>query len=396
MATQGFGKPKYGNQGNFAKNIRLKEGTATVVRIIPPMKSLAETGEWAVYIGTHFGYKGVNQKDRSKPVYRTFKCIEVKDFKTKMILEDCPECDWITSRVAELKDLEADLKQKKTSEEDIKELTKPLKDWLSDHNCDRKWHMNVMLQDGTFAILQISHKTKKLLEAEIARVLTEDGIEALEPDQGVWFRFSRTGKGIDTQDTVTVEYESVKDSATGRVVRTVKLAPLTDAQAEKALKDCPDLTTTVTIISKEQIKLLTECSGEDEEVDAIFALGKKKEASPKPSTATRTPAPQQPKTETKAEAKVETPAPEAPVEDEETAILKALEEARARKAAAAAAKVSQAQKNTEAPAATPANAPQTQESVPATAATSPASGLPVDRQTFLNRFKQAQTQAQKP
>jgi hypothetical protein len=72
--------------------------------------------------------------------------------------------------------------------------------------------MNVKQQDGSFAVLQISHKTKKLLEAEITRVLTEDGIEALELDQGVWFRFNRTGKGIETQDTVSVEYESVRDA----------------------------------------------------------------------------------------------------------------------------------------------------------------------------------------
>jgi hypothetical protein len=80
MSNPGFGKPKYGGGGNFAKTLRLKEGAATVVRILPPMKSLAETGEWAVYMGTHFGYKGVNPKDRSKPLYKTFKCIEERDY----------------------------------------------------------------------------------------------------------------------------------------------------------------------------------------------------------------------------------------------------------------------------------------------------------------------------
>ncbi len=382
MSNQGFGKPKYGGGGNFAKTLRLKEGAATVVRILPPMKSLAETGEWAVYIGTHFGYKGVNPKDRSKPTYRTFRCIQERDYKTKMVLQDCPECDLIAQREAELKDLQADAKKAGHSSDEVEEISKPLKDWLSDHNCDRKWHMAVKQQDGSFAVLQISHKTKKLLEAEIGRVLSEDGIEALELDQGVWFRFNRTGKGIETQDTVTVEYESVKDSSTGRVVRTVKMAPLTEAECEKALKDLPDLSKNTREITYEQIKLLSQCSGEDEDVDAILALGeKKKEASPpaRPVVQARpvsTPAAVV-KTETVATAPAPTPAPAE--DDEEAAALAALAAIKAKKAAAAAA-AAQAVTKVEA-------TPVAETNVAPTPAATPAAGLPVDRAAFMARFK---------
>lgn len=377
MSNQGFGKPKYGSN-TFAKTIRLKEGAATVARILPPMKSLADTGEWAVYLGTHFGYKGVNSKDKSKPTYRPFKCVQNRDYKTKMILQDCPECDLISQRQEDLKALEAEMKAKGHSEDEVKELSAPLKDWLSDHNCDRKWHMNVKQQDGSFAVLQISHKTKKLLEAEITRVLTEDGIEALDLNQGVWFRFNRTGKGIETQDTVSVEYESVRDATTGRVVRTVKLAPLTEAECEKALKECPDLSKNLREISYEQIKLLTQCSGDDEEVDAILAMGEKKEASPGGNTAAQAPAstPAAPKVQTQA---VTPAAPKpAPTEADLQAQIAALTAQLSAQKPAVAAQPT--------PVSDAAPAAATAAPVAPTPTATPAAGLPVDRNAFMARF----------
>lgn len=389
-AVNGFGKPKYGSGGNYAKSVRLKEGVTTA-RILPPMKSLAESGEWAVYIGTHFGYKGVNSKDRSKPTYRPFKCIQERDFKTKMILQDCPECDLIAAREEELKVLEVDAKAKGHSAEEIKELKAPLATWLSDHNCDRKWHMNVKMQDGSFAVLQISHRTKKLLEAEIARVLSEDGIEALDLNQGVWFRFTRTGKGTETQDTVSVEYESIKDAATGRVQRTVKLAPLTEAECEKALKECPDLAKNVREISYEQIKLLTQCSGDDEDVDEILALGEKKEASPQTTRSVQQPASSTtaPKSQTQAAApapatQAAQPAPAANAEADLQAQIAALQAKLA--AQTAAPQPTPVQEAAPAAPAQPAN-------VAPTPAATPAGNLPVDRAAFMARFSKPGTKA---
>jgi hypothetical protein len=279
----GFGKPKYGG-GSFTKTYKLQSGKqgepiTFTCRILPPMKSLAESGKWAVYQGTHFGYKGVNEKDRSKPTHRPFKCIEDTDYRTKMVLQDCPECDLSKQRKDEETALKAASKAKGHSPEEIKEIAKPISDWLQDHNCDRKWHMNIKLLDGSYGVLAISNKTKKKLEAKITQLLAEDGIEALELNQGVWFRFTRTGKQLEAEDTVDVEYETVR-GADGRVSRTVKMAPLTDAEAMQALKECQDLGSMLRSISYEQIKLLTTCSGEDEDVDAILALGEKREASP--------------------------------------------------------------------------------------------------------------------
>jgi hypothetical protein len=397
MTTPGFGKPKYGGSGSYAKNLKLQtdkngQPVSATYRILPPMKSLAESGEWAVYVGTHFGYKGVNPKDRSKPGHRPFKCIEEKDYKTKMILQDCPECDLIAQRKDELDKLEASLKAKGHSSDEIEELTKPHKTWLFEHSCDRKWQMNVKCQDGSFGVLSLSHKTKKKLDAKIAQILTEDGIDALDLEQGVWFKFTRTGKGIEVDDTVDVEYESVRDPSTNRVVRTIKMAPLTEAEINQALKECPDLATNVRALSYEQIKMLTECSGDDEEVEAILGLGQKKEGSPGArAAAAPRPAPA-PAAAPRAAAPVSTPAPApapaaaAPAVDQ--AALIAQLQAQLAAAQAAAAATPAAPTATAAPTPAPAPAAAAEAPVPATPAAAPAAGLPVDRAALMARFKQ--------
>lgn len=402
----GFGKPKYGG-GNFSKNFKLQSskdgsGVSATYRILPPMKSCAETGEWAVYVSTHFGYKGVNQKDPSKPQHRTFGCVEDRDFQTKMIRQDCPECDLIAQRKAEKEALEAKAKAEGHTDDEIKEIVKPLSDWLFEHSCDRKWKMNVKSADGQFGTLALSHKTKKKLEAEILRLQTEDGIDALDLEQGVRFVFTRTGKGITVDDTVTVEYESIKEN--GRVVRVVKLAPLTEAEAAQALKECEDLKKSVRVLTYDQIKMLTQCSGEPEDVDAILALGAKREASPQPRTTSSSLPPATPPASRPAAAAPQTPvskpaeqtpppapksepvaaaAPEASaapgLDDEEAALMAQMAALRAKKAAAAAAAAT--------PASAPAPAVAESKPVPATPAAAPAEGLPVDRAAFMARFK---------
>lgn len=388
MTTPGFGKPKYGGGGNYSKNYKLQTGkngesVSATYRILPPLKSCVENGIWAVYVGTHWGYKGVNPKDPNKPGARPFKCIEDEDFKTKMILQACPECDLIEQNEAQLKDMVDAEKKAGRSADEIEEICKPLKDWLFLHSRDRKWHLNVRTQGGDFGVLQISHKTKKKLDKRIADLLTEEGIDALDVDQGVWIKFTRTGKGIEADDVVDVETESVKDAATGRVSRTTKLAPLSEAEQQQALKECQDLTNTVRSLTFDQIQALTECSGEPEDVDEILAIGTRKETSP--SARTR-PAPSDPS------APAPQAQPAAPVA--QVATPSAADTIAALQAQLAALQA--AQQPIPVAAAPVASAP-TQPApaipaveakpAPATPAATPAAGLPLDRAAFMARFK---------
>jgi hypothetical protein len=236
-----------------------------------------------------------------------------------MITQDCPECDLIAQHDDNLEAILANAKSKNYSKEETEELAQPERLWLKDHNCDRKWHFNVMQENGEFAVLTLSHKTKKnKLEPLITRLLSEEGIDALEPEQGVWFRITRTGKQIEAVDHIEAVEEAVKDPTTGRISKTTKLAPLTEADEQKALKECPDLATSVTVITYAQIKALTECSGEPEAVDEIFALSQKREGSPAGKAKQQqsaTPAPTTgAKPDVKPQSKVEEAKPAAPAQ----------------------------------------------------------------------------------
>src|SRR4051812_43763333 len=94
-----IGTPQYG--GKKKNNSRLVDGD-NVYRILPPLFELASEGVWAVYECLHWGFKG------SKGM-RPFRCIQKKDFKTKMVKVQCPECDQIAQRVASKEAIEAKL-----------------------------------------------------------------------------------------------------------------------------------------------------------------------------------------------------------------------------------------------------------------------------------------------
>lgn len=290
-----FGTPQYGNNNDsFYKNFRLKSPDAAkgetvfslILRLLPPMHSLAENGKWGFYHGQHFGYAG-NGKEPGKVRQRPFACIEKTDFRTKMVTVACEACDRIEKKREERDAREAEYKAKGLAEKEIKDLLGPLTDWLKKHNCDRKWHINVMDQQGAFGVLQISHTLKKLLDVKIQALIADENIDPMMPQQGVWFKFTRMGK-FPVQDGVEVLTETVKIEGVGNVKRIV-LAPLTDAQCEAALKVCPDLAKDVVkYISAPQITALVNCSGDPDEVDRIWQMG-----TASPTRAERSPVPVQ-------------------------------------------------------------------------------------------------------
>lgn len=274
-----IGTPSYGNtEVVFYKNFKLKSPDASKgetvftlpdLRILPPMHSLGEKGTWAKYHGQHFGYAG-NGKEPGKPKQRPFACIQQSDFRTKMVTVPCSACDVIEEKRAEREAREAEYKQQGKTESEVRELLEPLTGWLKKHNCDRKWHINVMDRAGNFGVLQISHTLKKALDVKIDELRNKRKIDPIAVDGGVWFRFSRMGK-FPVQDAVEYVMSESEDGSF-RIER----CPLTDAQCEQAEKVCPDLATgVVKTITAAQINLLVACSGDPDEVDRIWQLGSK-------------------------------------------------------------------------------------------------------------------------
>jgi hypothetical protein len=265
----GFGKPKYGSGGQ--RNTWSIQKGDNFIRILPPMHSLAEEGRWAVYETMHWGYAGVDGKDQNKTKARPFRCIREEDRRTNMVLQECPECTLIEQYKAQEKEVEARLRSEGKTDEEVQAGLAPIQGWLKAHRPDAKWYIAVKKGDD-FGQFKIPHRMKKQIEEIIQKVLTEDGIDALDLDQGLVFNIKRTGDGFSVPDTVELVMEDVV--VNGRKLKQIKVEPITEEQANKALEKIEDLSKAGGLrLTYEQIKALTECSGDPEEVDQI--IGKK-------------------------------------------------------------------------------------------------------------------------
>jgi hypothetical protein len=364
MVSTGFNKAKFGN--SEASWTRLKipmpkssdEVTRLVVRILPPYGNLAAQRRWSLYFSVHYGFEGRDSRDPTKTRHKPFACIEQK--RNGMIVSDCPMCNLMQSRKKSLENKIAKLKADGYTDDEAKALTKDMSEWLRKYNVDRKHYMSVMDESGRFHVLMISHDTKKRLEGVINR-LREQGIDdPLDLDSGVWFEFRRSGNPKVVSSLVDeVDVVMEKTVVNGRSYMTPKPAPLSEDQISEALRILPSLDTVVTSISRDQIEQLVNCSGDPEEVDAIFNSGRPDAPAPeKRAPAQPKPTPAQPKSEPAPVQPKPTPvvAAEADDEDDEIARMEAM--IAAKKAAKAAAAVKAVKETVVAPKPAP---PQAQE-----------------------------------
>jgi hypothetical protein len=200
-----IGKPNYGGNRVKRKYFRLKDGEATF-RILPPLGDLADKGIWSVFYNVHFGYR--NSKNQLRP----FQSPLVKNRKTKMI--EVP--DAALERIQKLKtDLE---NAKATGNTKVVETLEKLVGMKGIYSLDNNHYMNVIDLQGNIGVLQIRHRAKLALDAEIKR-LRESGVDPLSADDGRFFTFRRTGMGLDTSFQVTIAKEKLTVQGVGVVER---------------------------------------------------------------------------------------------------------------------------------------------------------------------------------
>ena len=254
-----------------------EDKTELVVRLLPPMKSYANTGVWKFYYGQHFGHYGVNTRNPDKPRARPFGCIQRKV--NKQVVEACPKCDQIESQRGKKEAREEALKKANPSFDDSalsdlyrndKEL-QVINEWLFRHSCQKQYWINVMTPSGEFGVLQLSYTTvKDKLEPFLKKLRDDMKIDAFSPSKGVWLKFTRTGQRPRVTDTV--EYDAtIRVLEDGTPVPVPKLAPMDADQVERALKICPDLSKDVVkYLTFEQIEALVNCDDAPESVDRIW------------------------------------------------------------------------------------------------------------------------------
>ncbi len=261
-----FGTPKFGNSGGDFKKTRTVGAGDTYFRALPPMFSLRESGDWRKYFATHWGYEAVSERDPSKTFQKPFRCILDKDRRTGLVRQECPGCMKRAEVEKELADKEKAIRAEMVGKDEaviVARLTKELasiNEWLEDHRVDGKWYINAKFKDGTFGSIKLNHKfhMARMIEiingkpatattAAVPGLMEAEGINPLDPSQGVWFVVSRTGSKRSVVDTMNYEVENVlaEVEVNGvkqkRTLKQIVLAPLTDEECEKAGVDCEDL-----------------------------------------------------------------------------------------------------------------------------------------------------------
>jgi hypothetical protein len=294
-----FGTPKFGNSGGDFKKTRTVGAGDTYFRALPPMFSLRDAGEWRKYFATHWGYEAVSDRDPSKKFQKPFRCILDKDRRTQMIRQDCPACTKREQVEKERADKEKAIRAQMVGKDEaviVARLTKELAsidEWLEDHRVDGKWYVNAKFKDGTFGSIKLNHKfhMSRILEIINGRPATADkpavpglmeaeGINPLDPAQGVWFVVSRTGTKRSVVDSTNIEVENVigEVEVNGvkqkRNLKQIVLAPLTEEECEKAGKDCEDLASLGgAALTYEQIEALVNGTDAPEEIDEPLSAG---------------------------------------------------------------------------------------------------------------------------
>jgi len=263
-----FGQAK--SDGFAWKNHNITEEGPNLFRFAPPCKSLKSVGKWMVYDALHYGYGIPNLEAPDKPKSKPFRCILVQDRQSKMITQDCPECTLLEQRKNAV-----DLEKGKfvaagMTPEDAEERVKGARKALRDHNLEKKYYTLAKNAAGEWGVLKLGYKLKQALEKLMAEYAKENaGTTALDPRGGLWFSFTRKGKGLNTEYYVEVAKESL-----GGGKFQYKNGALT-AQDVEGITKCPDLAKVndSRVLTYDQILALVRSGGDPTIAQQVFGQG---------------------------------------------------------------------------------------------------------------------------
>jgi hypothetical protein len=208
MNMAGFGKAKVNGTFEKVNNWKLKDGES-VFRIIPPMGNLADSGKWSMFYSVHFGYKN------SRGKMRVFQSPLVKNRKTKMVEQPDAALERIEKIKSELSAARA--AGNKSLAAKLETLAGGQK---SLYNLDSNHYVVAVDLQGNVGVLRLRHRAKMALDATIKRLM-DSGVNPLDVENGRYFRFIRSGSGLDTTFQVEVLKEKINVEGLGTVERDV-------------------------------------------------------------------------------------------------------------------------------------------------------------------------------
>jgi hypothetical protein len=186
------GSTRFGGSGGGAKQVwhKLEPGD-NYYRVLPPLFSLAEKGQYSKFYAFHGGFRTSNGR------VNMFRCLEVKDNKTKLVKVHCPVCDMVTENMAKYKLLKDAVAAGKATEEQAKKF------WMEKvfpYKVQKSFFMNAMNQGNQVGVLGIPYKAWQALDHVIQSTYKTLGID-ITGMEGAWVKIKKIQPYAGSKDT---------------------------------------------------------------------------------------------------------------------------------------------------------------------------------------------------
>ncbi len=182
-------------QGGFTKKeyFTLVANADNLYRVLPPLHSLAEKGQFAKYHASHKIF--LVQMIDGKPKYDVynFLCIERVNKSTKIIETHCPFCDKYRDNDSAYKNAKAQGVVKEDLEEFFNKNVRP-------YQVEKKFYINAVNQELRVGVLPVPIKAFGSLQERLKEVQTKYQLDATGTN-GLFLNFKKTQKFKGDRDT---------------------------------------------------------------------------------------------------------------------------------------------------------------------------------------------------
>ncbi len=241
MARQAREVPISG--GSKFKRWRLEEGKPLCLRILPPLMTLADKGEYGVF-ETKLFVGGADPVDPTKTKTWPIASREESDWadRQRVVTVHDPLIDYIRPIMARRDAIQKKGEERGISKDEIQKAIATEKEFLRRHSISAKWSFYAMDRNGEFGVLELNNPTKKDLYDRAKKYSNEDGNEnPFGIKAGIFWVFTRTGNlfagGKDTIDIFRLS-EKIGD----KKVETIPTHEFTEELEVVALKTLPNFT----------------------------------------------------------------------------------------------------------------------------------------------------------
>ena len=222
-------------KSNFTKTnyFQLKEGTARFRLLEHPLKSEGKTPFKEHWV--HWFQFEIQQPDGTlKKTYRTGLSPYATEGKCALREAAASVRSEMTKLAAPFTTESLDASGNKVSKINFDKMPKEvsqkytsLKDQADKFKAQRHYYVNAVDEAGNLGVLKLPKTAFDSLLTEIKRLVPARSKNPLGLTDGVWFEFSRTGKGM--RDTkYTVQVHRINKTVDGEVVEVINRAPLAD------------------------------------------------------------------------------------------------------------------------------------------------------------------------